>query len=680
MGEKAQLDLFGDGTADSSQADGSTDAVTRGRQRRRESSPMGGGVVASPSSHDPYRLGGGNVDATLPDPVTATAACDAPLLAADPVATGSETDDVDVTGAPPPTYRSYDGFKMTEAGLFYRQKSDSEEGNEKAGTRISAAFEVLAKVRDPAGNGWAFCLRWRDAGGKLHERTLPMTKLHHDHRALEAWFAERGLPVAVGRGKSLAEYLSAVPVYNLATTVARTGWHEIDGRRVFVHPRETFGLPQNERVLLLDADNTPYDQMGTLDGWRSSVGALTGGHRLPMFFISAALAGPLLYLVGLEGGGFHLHGASSTGKTTIAATAASVWGRGGIPGFMRSWRTTANGLEAGAALHSDTCLVHDELGMIDAKEVFTVAYQLASGSGKTRMNQSDGIRPTLTWRVLFLSTGEVTLADKLIEARKRQTAGQAVRMVDLRADAGRGFGVFDNGGPSNDPKRLSDALKEAAKADFGTAGPEFIRRIIGEGVEEIARYAKAVMATFRDKFVPAGADPQVHRVADRFGLVAAAGEVATDFGIVPWPRHAAADAAGACFLDWLAARGGSEAHEHQAIVAQVRGLIEAHGDSRFVDLGNEVPNNPVRDRLGYRIQQDGEPAWLVFPEAWRAEFITGFDPNTAARALIGKGILRTNMKGHQYQKKIGSRLHRFYCITSAIFAGAEEGEADVALD
>ena len=41
---------------------------------------------------------------------------------------------------------------------------------------------------------------------------------------------------------------------------------------------------------------------------------------------------------------------------------------------------------------------------------------------------------------------------------------------------------------------------------------------------------------FRENYAPKDADGQVLRVVDRFGLVAAAGELACDFGVVPWRK------------------------------------------------------------------------------------------------------------------------------------------------
>lgn len=64
-----------------------------------------------------------------------------------------------------------------------------------------------------------------------------------------------------------------------------------------------------------------------------------------IFGVSVALAAPLLGICYEENGGFHLRGASSTGKTTILYAAASVFGG---KDFIQRWRATANGLEATA--------------------------------------------------------------------------------------------------------------------------------------------------------------------------------------------------------------------------------------------------------------------------------------------------------------------------------------------
>ena len=70
-----------------------------------------------------------------------------------------------------------------------------------------------------------------------------------------------------------------------------------------------------------------------------------------------------------------------------------MWGRGATdPGFVRSWRGTANAQESGAALVSDTLLCLDEIGVAEARDAAAAVYQLATGIGKGRSHR-DGTLP-----------------------------------------------------------------------------------------------------------------------------------------------------------------------------------------------------------------------------------------------------------------------------------------------
>src|SRR5262249_39948101 len=156
------------------------------------------------------------------------------------------------------------------------------------------------------------------------------------------------------------------------TFVPRTGWHNVGNRRVFVLPDESFGAAE---LVMLNTDTaSPYGYRGALIDWQNGIGRLTAGQRLGVLAVSTAFAGPLLRLSGQDGGGIHTRGSSSTGKTSLARAATSAWGP---RTYMRSSRTTANGLEGAAVLATDTLLVLDELGVIDSRELNAAVYQLA---------------------------------------------------------------------------------------------------------------------------------------------------------------------------------------------------------------------------------------------------------------------------------------------------------------
>jgi uncharacterized protein (DUF927 family) len=160
-----------------------------------------------------------------------------------------------------------------------------------------------------------------------------------------------------------------------------------------------------------------------------------------------------------------------------------------------------------------------------------------------------------------------------------------------------------------------------------------------------------MVTAFRDRYAPNGSDGQVLRVCDKFGLVAAAGELAREFGIVSWNEGAALKAARRCFNDWLGSRGGKEAGEIQAAISQVRLFIEQHGDSRFEPI-SETPDRPVANRAGWRRGEGADRQWWILPETWKAEVAVGHDTTLVARALFERGMLKRQEKGFQCVEKI----------------------------
>jgi uncharacterized protein (DUF927 family) len=307
---------------------------------------------------------------------------------------------------------------------------------------------------------------------------------------------------------------------------------------------------------------------------------------------------------------------------------------------VRSWRSTSNHLEAVAALHTDTILPLDELGVVEAKEAAAAVYALTSGVGKGRANREGYARRSLTWRVIVLSSGEIRLTDKLVEDRRRPHVGQQVRLVDIPADAGTGFGVFDNAGSYGSSQILADNIKAAAKSHYGIAGPEFVRKLIADN--DLGKI-KQMIESFR-KNSPKDVDGQVLRVIDRFGLVAAAGELAIQFGVVPWTPGAAIKAAKDCFDAWFNDRGGAGSGEDITAVSQVRLFIERHGEARFELAGAASNILPVRDRAGWRRGDGDAREWLILPETWK-EICVGLNPRAVAKALAARGMLKPDSDG-----------------------------------
>ena len=135
---------------------------------------------------------------------------------------------------------------------------------------------------------------------------------------------------------------------------------------------------------------------------------------------------------------------------------------------IRTWRATANGMEGVAAECCDGFLPLDEMGMVDAREAGEIVYSLANGTGKARAGRDGSARARRTWRVIFESTGEVPLAVKMGERGTAPMAGQDVRLANIPADAGKGFGVFQELHGMGSGAAFSVHLQKQTTTHYGT--------------------------------------------------------------------------------------------------------------------------------------------------------------------------------------------------------------------
>lgn len=326
--------------------------------------------------------------------------------------------------------------------------------------------------------------------------------------------------------------------------------------------------------------------------------------------------------------------------------AASVWGG---RDYLQRWRATDNGIEAMAAQHSDGLLCLDELAQLDPKVAGESAYMLANGQGKSRAGRTGAARPRLTWRLLFLSAGEIGLVEHMSEAGKRTRAGQELRMIDLPADAGTGCGIFEELHAFEGGGALAQHLARTCETTFGTAGRAWLEHLTRR-TDGLARLLRERMDSTEAKLVPEAAAGQVQRVGRRFALVAVAGELATEAGLTGWPAGTATEAARRCFNAWIEARpGGIGLTEDAQMMRQVRQWFGMHGEARFTDWSRADDDHAPKtmNRAGWRRAVKTATGldeligweWFVLPDVFRAEACRGYSERAVLRLLRERGHL-----------------------------------------
>ncbi|WP_176525323.1 DUF927 domain-containing protein [Caenispirillum bisanense] len=500
-------------------------------------------------------------------------------------------------------------------------------------------IRVAGLARDCNSQGWEILVQLRDPDGLVHEELIPYSELAGDGTTAYARLKSRGLRSMGGKGVKNA-ILSCLEMWETPVRIRMvpTAGHH-DGR--FVTPSKVYG-PTDGDELRLDRRNLRPGQMTEYKGTKEladELASLCVGNSRLVLALSTAFVGPLLHLLGIEGGGLHFQGESSIGKTTLVKIAKTPYGYS-----LQTWRGTDNGLEGVAANHSDLLLVLDEIGESDGRVAGRVVYMLANGTGKLRADARGEARTPKTWRLVFLSTGEKTLAEMMAEAGQTIKAGQEIRMIEIAADAGAGMGIFEDihGFPS--PAAFADHLVALSDKVAGVAGDEYLTKLMAD-VDSAVATVKTHMDSFMATYCPAGAVGQVSRVYRRMALIAAAGELATSIGVLPWSKGEATAAAAYCASNWVDRRGGVGSSEAMRCIESVLSQIERYGSSRFDEWTqaplstDEMIVDKAHIRYGWRRMQNGRWEYYATADGW-AQLHEGFSKDLANKALIDAGILK----------------------------------------
>ncbi|MFM1453853.1 DUF927 domain-containing protein [Yersinia enterocolitica] len=438
----------------------------------------------------------------------------------------------------------------------------------------------------------------------------------------------------------LADWLQRSGSLEIWRVAQATGWQ----CGAYIMPDgEIIGTP--EKPVLFNGRSAAaagYTVNGTPEGWRDSVARLARGNPSMMAGIGAALAAPLIGLAGADGFGIHFYEQSSSGKTTTANIASSLYGE---PDALRlTWFGTALGIANEAAAHNDGLMPLDEVGQgADPDSVAKSAYTLFNGVGKLQGAKEGGNRDLKRWRTVALSTGEMDIETFIASSGRKVKAGQLVRLLNIPLEKAHQHHETPNG------KAHADALKDAYQRNYGAAGRYWIKHLADHQQQAVAAVREAE-SRWRS-LIPADYGEQVHRVAARFAVL----EAALLFGrvVTGWDEQECRDAIQHNFNAWIKEFGTGN-KEHQQIIEQTEGFLNAYGLSRFAPLPYDPQSLPIRDLAGYRDKGKHDRDAMVFytfPAAFEDEIARGFNVKHFAKALAGAGMLTPPASGRGYQRK-----------------------------
>ena len=533
-------------------------------------------------------------------------------------------------------------LRRCSLGIIRRKRDflmlEDEEGNL---TKVCLPIKADAYIRGDIEPKVLVLLKFKDDQGVWHELLVTKSECM-DGKTLIArlvncgwdWYEPKKVVLRV-----LDELLTwCSPEKNLKR-VEHPGWH-CNGQsrsRVFIFGDQVL-VPEGEKPAVFFHGSVTFKRQGTLQEWKRSVAKFFTGNSRQILLLSAAFAGPLLGLLKLPSIGIHLHGPSRSGKTVTLKAICSVFGGEEI---MGSWKATANALLQSAVERNNLVFALDELSQAKATDASDAAYDLMNGHTKGRLNSDSKIQKVHKFNLVTISTGEQSFAAHLAKHGLTISAGQSARMLSIPFSS---HGVFENVHGYKNHAALAGVLAVNAQKYYGTAGPAFIQYLV-EHQDEIEQGAAGRLEEIQDDLMR-DCDDQHETgfqldVARRFAIIAYAGELAIEVGILPFAERAAISAARTCFKAW-SRQYKAEAAVRDPVFAAVKNYIADHQAS-FVPLAKHCSTNG--QPIGFTRTVDGVTALLMTQTVFQEQLCLQHGKAAVIAALKNRNLLMLGARG-----------------------------------
>jgi putative DNA primase/helicase len=538
--------------------------------------------------------------------------------------------------------------------------------------------------RKTEGQHWRHHFVITERNGHQSDFQLPREKLAGTGAPALRLLMKAGVHV-VGRNdvqNALVQFLRFKPRREIIR-MPRMGWAEVRSHWIFVRPDGVFvppGMPQARNVsYVLDAAAIGHGLHveGTAAEWAAEVATPLRGNSNVALAFATFFAAPLLHFACEPGGGNHLYGPSTVGKTMASDAGQSIYGcplETADNAFGVTWAGSEAGFDALALARTDLGLPFDEITLADRRSAEQIVYKVAGGSKGPRATSTGHLRETAHAFVLVLSTGEKSLAEFI--GRSLQE-GARKRLVDVPAEVqpGSAFETI----PREQIHIASKRLFGAMKRHHGAVGRDWQRHLVDIGPDkikaELHEHREAFLALPEVLAVAAKAHPQVRAVVNRFALHAAALRMAIAAGLLPWAVNESDIGIVACMQRWVAQRGNLDtAGEVLRAVREVERKLTAGLRDWFIriaksETGKLIPATEA-DEAKVKTPEhfDGFIKFdyvLIRPDAWR-RYCDGVEPAEIARHFLDRGVLVPGANGSlsKSQQVIGGS-GRFYVLRMA---------------
>ena len=563
---------------------------------------------------------------------------------------------------------------IIENGYLYKKTSENSK------IEIGQDIRIIARIKDENDENQGALIKFFDRDGVEQELSILYNELSNSDNLAKRLLDKGYIGFYKSNHKSLfSEFIQKSNPRDTNLSFNKIGWNK--NKDYFILPDET--IPKNNSFIFTgNRDNFKnIRQKGSLKEWQDNIAKLCNENDILLFALSVAFTSPIIRLLQEEIVGFHFIGNSSNGKTTALKIAGSVCGGNDkdLLGYLETYRATANSLESIAQSHNDFLLCLDELALIDSKEASNLFYSISGGKGKSRLNSNSILKKNFEWSFLFLSSGEISLEQKLNENFNKipLQAGQNVRFINIFADGKSEMGIFQNIHNCKTPKEFADLLNDNSKKYYGTAIREFIKLFIenkGKNLEFIKLARKEFSNLVANKIN--NLSSQALRVLSKFSLIAGVGELAVYFNILPYKKGVMFQATLCSFNLWLEWQENTNNNQEEInIIERIKVFFEKRGDTNsFLPLESTNNHKQYNDIIGYKDTNYFYFKTSIFKDKICNE-ISKYNQTMVIKALSKHQFLKKDKEGKSsISKLIKEKQARVYAISKNILNWGDKND------
>jgi hypothetical protein len=450
--------------------------------------------------------------------------------------------------------------------------------------------------------------------------------------------------VMVAQGADVYEHNSKDVIKHLVN-------QEIKSKKEIIHHSLGWGKNDEDKLYFKHfegiAIKSEYDgeydiePNGDLDNYMSLINNdVIGNTSLELAFtigFSSAIIGLIGKSIEADSLAIHIYGESTTGKTTAAQLAASVWGNPSRTGsgLLRDWNSTQNALIAELRNNTGVTVVLDEASMSNVYDFTNTIYKLASGRDKSRLNRDAQMKETATWYTTIVSTGEHALT-----THANNNIGLLMRVIEI------GDLVWTNSGAH------ADRIKRKTVDNFGLGGPIFAEHLIATGKEEIIkRWAEQQQKIFD---YAEGEDRFQHRMANKLAIITTTAKLVNECFEIELDVNAILELLFKAEKTRLPNRDlAGRAYDYlmeQVAIASRKNFTNHYGEN----IG-EIEGSMYSDLWGEKIMKNGKSELVIFPSVFEKLMDQGGfeEPNSILRKWKEQGVLNAEKDRLTRRRKIG---------------------------